>query len=61
MPRKTDHLRRVKRASEKRRQAEQEYRTAVVNAREAGYTYHEIGQAAGITEQAAAQLYKRVR
>jgi len=58
---KTQHLRRVERAAEKRRQAEQDYRTAVVNAYEAGCTFADIGKAAGVTEQAAAQLYKRVR
>jgi hypothetical protein len=54
-------LQRVTRAAEKVRAAQEEYRAAIVAARDAGHTFSDIGASAGVAEQAARSMYLRSR
>jgi hypothetical protein len=52
----SDPLARVKRASEAKRRAEHEYRSALEAGREAGLSFADMAKAAGVSRQAARQM-----
>jgi DNA-directed RNA polymerase specialized sigma24 family protein len=49
-------LDRVTRAASQQQRSAEQYRAALLAAREAGYTYTEIAEAAGVSKQAVRQL-----
>ena len=52
-------LRRVQRAAETKRRADESYRSALVAAHAAGHSYAELARVAGVSRQAVRQLLLR--
>lgn len=50
-------LRRIERAARKVDEARRELRAAIVQARESGETFEDIGRAAGLSRQRVQQIY----